>query len=127
MRSWTQLAHREPPYARWTVFLGRDTWAYSRGRSAGIPASLVPQSCALLKTVADVLVGPTYTALGGSALLLDVQVSELTARGLDHADLLALGVVRRTSPLSVVSDLFQAIPFSGRRGGRSECRGDVRM
>jgi hypothetical protein len=32
----TQLAHREPPYARWTVFVGFDTWAYSRGRRAGI-------------------------------------------------------------------------------------------
>lgn len=48
MRSWTQFAHRDPPYARWTVFLGRETVAYSRGRRAGIPASLVPQSYGLL-------------------------------------------------------------------------------
>lgn len=32
----TQLLHREPPYARETVFFGRETVAYSRGRSAGI-------------------------------------------------------------------------------------------
>jgi hypothetical protein len=59
----------------------------------------------------------TYTTLGSSALLLDVQVAELATRSLpkvliqaarggsdsltnlDHADLLALGVVWRTSPL----------------------------
>lgn len=35
MRSRTQLPHREPPYARWTVFLGLEIWAYSRGRRAG--------------------------------------------------------------------------------------------
>jgi hypothetical protein len=32
----TQLLHREPPYARDTVFCGRETVAYSRGRRAGI-------------------------------------------------------------------------------------------
>lgn len=36
MRSRTQLAHLDPPYARWTVFFGREIWEYSRGRSAGI-------------------------------------------------------------------------------------------
>jgi len=36
MRSRTQLPHLEPPYARWTVFLGLEIWAYSWGRSAGI-------------------------------------------------------------------------------------------
>lgn len=36
MRSRTQLAHLEPPYARWTVFFGREIWEYSRGRRAGI-------------------------------------------------------------------------------------------
>jgi hypothetical protein len=35
MRSRTQLPHLEPPYARWTVFLGLEIWAYSRGRRAG--------------------------------------------------------------------------------------------
>jgi hypothetical protein len=61
----TQLLHREPPYARETVFCGRETVAYSRGRRAGIccyeceqhvshgalrrkightPGSLIPQS-----------------------------------------------------------------------------------
>src|SRR4051812_33184994 len=35
-RSRTQLPHLEPPYARWTVFLGRERVAYSRGRRAGI-------------------------------------------------------------------------------------------
>lgn len=35
-RSLTQLAQRLPPYARCTVFFGREIWAYSRGRRAGI-------------------------------------------------------------------------------------------
>ena len=35
IRSRTQLAHLEPPYARWTVFLGLEIWEYSRGRRAG--------------------------------------------------------------------------------------------
>ena len=35
-RSRTQLPHLEPPYARWTVFLGLESPAYSRGRRAGI-------------------------------------------------------------------------------------------
>ena len=43
--------------------------------------------------------GTTVTALGGSALLLDVQVTELTTGSPDNADLLALGVVWRTSPV----------------------------
>ena len=121
IRSWTQLAHRDPPYARWTVFLGRETVAYSRGRRAGIPASLVPQSWRLLKKrFRDAGLGLTYTALGGSALLLDVEVTELATGGLqclsaghqgmcasttdlDNANLLALGVVRRATPLRIVS------------------------
>ena len=45
----------------------------------------------------------TYTALGSSALLLDVQVTELTTGRLDDADLLALGVVGGATPLPVVS------------------------
>jgi hypothetical protein len=36
----TQLPHLEPPYARWTVFLGLEIWAYSRGRRAGICGGL---------------------------------------------------------------------------------------
>ncbi len=36
MRSLTQLPHREPPYARCTDFVGRETCAYSWGRRAGI-------------------------------------------------------------------------------------------
>jgi hypothetical protein len=47
--------------------------------------------------------GLTYTALGGSALLLDVQVTELTTGRLDDADLLALGVVGGATPLPFVS------------------------
>lgn len=35
-RSFTQFEHRDPPYARWTVFFGREIVAYSRGRRAGI-------------------------------------------------------------------------------------------
>jgi len=35
----------------------------------------------------------TVTALGGGSSLLDVQVAELTTWGLDHADLVGLGVV----------------------------------
>ena len=54
----------------------------------------------------------TYTALGGSALLLDVQVTELTTGSLDDADLLALGVVWRTSPLPIVSLKSQFSFFS---------------
>ena len=34
--SFTQFEHLEPPYARWTVFLGLEMLAYSRGRRAGI-------------------------------------------------------------------------------------------
>lgn len=34
-RSWTQLAHREPPYDRLTDFWGLEIWEYSRGRRAG--------------------------------------------------------------------------------------------
>lgn len=34
-RSWTQLAHREPPYDRLTDFWGFEIWEYSRGRRAG--------------------------------------------------------------------------------------------
>jgi len=33
--SFTQLPHRDPPYARWTVFFGLEIWEYSRGRRAG--------------------------------------------------------------------------------------------
>jgi hypothetical protein len=64
--------------------------------------------------------GLTYTALGSSALLLDVEVTELATGGLqclsaghrgmcasmtdlDNANLLALGVVRRATPLRIVS------------------------
>jgi hypothetical protein len=47
----------------------------------------------------DFCIGSTYTTLGGSALLLDVQIAELTTGCLDDANLLALGVVWRTSPL----------------------------
>jgi hypothetical protein len=49
------------------------------------------------------LPGLTYTALGGSTPLLDVQVTELTTGGLDDADLLAPGVVGRATPLPIVS------------------------
>lgn len=56
--------------------------------------------------------GPTYTALGGSALLLDVQIAELTTGGLDHADLLALRVVWRTSPLPIISSMSKNSIFS---------------
>ena len=45
----------------------------------------------------------TYTALGSSALLLDVKVTELTTGSLDHADLLAPGVVGGTTPLPDIS------------------------
>ena len=78
MRSWTQAAHRDPPYARWTVFLGRETVAYSRGRRAGIPGSLTPQSWepSIYTSIAPSAC-QTYTALGSGAPLLDVQVSEL--------------------------------------------------
>jgi len=34
-RSLTQFAQRDPPYARWTVLVGLETWEYSRGRRAG--------------------------------------------------------------------------------------------
>src|ERR1051326_6582240 len=34
----TQLAQRDPPYARETLFLGLETVAYCLGRSAGTPA-----------------------------------------------------------------------------------------
>ena len=37
-RSLTQLAQREPPYERETVFFGREMVEYSRGRRAGICA-----------------------------------------------------------------------------------------
>ena len=43
-RSWTQLPHLDPPYARWTVLVGLETLAYCRGRSAGIPGRAMPQS-----------------------------------------------------------------------------------
>lgn len=43
-RSCTQLAHREPPYARCTVFFGFEMLAYSLGRRAGMPGSAMPQS-----------------------------------------------------------------------------------
>ena len=33
--SLTQFEHLDPPYARWTVFLGLEICEYSRGRSAG--------------------------------------------------------------------------------------------
>lgn len=56
--------------------------------------------------------GSTYTALGGSALLLDVQVTELTTGSLDDANLLALGVVWRTSPLPIVSPAATAPTFA---------------
>lgn len=49
----------------------------------------------------------TYTALGGSALLLDVKVPELATRSLDHTDILAAGVVRGPSALPTVSLEFQ--------------------
>jgi hypothetical protein len=96
------------------------------GRRAGTPWSLVPQSCQSLITASSVFAGQTYTALGGSALLLDVQVTELTAGSLDDADLLALGVVWRTSPLPIVS--LQAHIFHVLNGyiQRSRLRCDVR-
>ena len=49
----------------------------------------------------------TYTALGSSALLLDVKVPELATGSLDHADILAAGVVRSPSALPTVSFIFQ--------------------
>ena len=85
------------------VFLGRETWAYSRGRRAGTPWSLEPQSYELSTAGLYMRPGLTYTALGGSALLLDVQVTELTTGRLDDADLLALGVVGGATPLPFVS------------------------
>jgi hypothetical protein len=42
----------------------------------------------------------TVTALGCSALLLDVLISEFTTWGLDHADLVGLGVVSITQEQS---------------------------
>lgn len=45
----------------------------------------------------------TYTALGSSALLLDVEVPELATGGLDHAHIVAGGVVRGPSALPTVS------------------------
>lgn len=125
-RSLTQLAQREPPYARWTVFLGLETWAYSRGRSAGIcvqsRVSHLSQYpfCTHLRMVCYVAapecpcrgrgsggkystsssgwtyawqLGAAVTAFRRSALLLDVQVSQLTTGSLHNADLVALGVV----------------------------------
>lgn len=43
--SLTQLAHLEPPYARWTVFFGRDVVAYSLGRRAGSYRTRFVRSC----------------------------------------------------------------------------------
>ena len=57
----------------------------------------------------------TYTALGSSALLLDVKVTELTTGSLDHADLLAPGVVGGTTPLPGISHCpphVRAVPSS---------------
>lgn len=69
----------------------------------------------------------TYTALGSSALLLDVKVTELTTGSLDHADLLAPGVVGGTTPLPAVSHYpacVQAVPSLIFSLGSSVC--DVR-
>merc|ERR1711939_780821 len=44
MRSRTQLAQREPPYARWTVFCLFEICAYWRGRRAGTPGRAMWQS-----------------------------------------------------------------------------------
>lgn len=49
----------------------------------------------------------TYTALGSSALLLDVEVSELATGSLNHANIVAGGVVRGPSALPIVSLEFQ--------------------
>lgn len=69
----------------------------------------------------------TYTALGGSALLLDVQVAELTTGCLDDANLLAPGVVWRTSPLPTVSSPFQFSPdFRRCKNASGMFRCDVR-
>jgi len=81
MRSCTQPAQRDPPYARWTVFLGREMVAYSRGRRAGIPASLVPQSPHLLGLVFRRRLHKERSVelllLGCCARLLDLEVYEL--------------------------------------------------
>lgn len=48
-RSRTQLPHLEPPYARWTVFLGFEIWAYSWGRRAGTCREKAPSQHAIFQ------------------------------------------------------------------------------
>jgi hypothetical protein len=91
--SLTQFAHRLPPYALLlfsippfafhvsrtdldTLFFGRLMVAYSRGRRALIPGSLVPQSIQRYYDGHEMLGHKRRTtALGRRAWLLDVQVS----------------------------------------------------
>ena len=70
--------------------------------------------------------GLTYTALGGSALLLDVQVTELTTGRLDDADLLALGVVGGATPLPLLVYSPNNSKILNRLLQRSGLRCDVR-
>jgi hypothetical protein len=84
--------------------------AYSRGRRAGTCVAICGQNVAPAdpavcdgegrceETYACQL-GAAVTALGSSALLLDVQVTVLAARSPDDADLVGDRVVRLPSPL----------------------------
>jgi hypothetical protein len=83
--------------------LGARNLGVLAGAEGGNTLELVATVLAIVNTTSGCHGRSTYTALGGSALLLDVQVTELATGSPDNADLLALGVVWRTSPLPNVS------------------------
>jgi hypothetical protein len=129
MRSLTQLPHREPPYARCTDLVGRETCEYSWGRRAGIWL----RQCALRRPTSGTYARQLDAAVtaccalalqmdgGGSgrtfrrgALLLDVQIAQAAAGRLDDAHVVRRGVVRLASSLlPSVSVQLAEWPVSG--------------
>ena len=118
MRSLTQLPHREPPYARCTDLVGRETCEYSWGRRAGIwlrqcaiftPGSISRRdirireldaavtACCVLALRTDS--GDAERTFRRGALLLDVQIAQAAAGRLDDAHVVGGGVVRLASSL----------------------------
>ncbi len=139
IRSFTQFEHRDPPYARWTVFFGREIVAYSRGRRAGIcnskPALFsrahtgVPNQeiarCESLEGRTDTWeLDSAITTFWWAALLLNVLVSQFPTWSLDDADFVGASRIS-VSRHSIISIQFRRVARSSScaRGGKSRLTG----
>jgi hypothetical protein len=106
----TQLAQREPPYARCTLLTRLETRAYSVGRRAGtcsVTNGVLDTFSQTLKPPLGLWSGQTermsethsrergsaITALGLGPTLVDVKEPELSTRCLDHPSAIGAGVV----------------------------------